>query len=142
MVNSFPINGHTSQKLKRALFSCYVLPIFMRIFVIFPLFTEKQRNHLSHFYYTCLKRIYRNIQWSDSFFAFIMNEISLEDRCYRYWERYFNALAKSTVGLLMFEQANHNLYRTAWINKQLRIKSLHISKRFVKHDSTLEKEHR
>jgi hypothetical protein len=36
MVNSYRINGRTSLKLKQALFSCYVLPIFTWLFGIFP----------------------------------------------------------------------------------------------------------
>jgi len=122
MVNSFRLNGHTSLRLKRALFSCYVLTIFRWLFPIFPLFSEKQRNDLSHFYYTCLKRIYQNLEWTDSFFAFAMSEISFEDRCFRYWERYLNALSETTDGQLILEQANLNLHRTAWLNKQLQIK--------------------
>jgi hypothetical protein len=118
MVNSFRLNGQNSLKLKRALFSCYVLPIFTWLFAIFPLFSEKQRNRLSHFYYTCLKRMYQNLEWTDSFCAFAMSKISLEDRCFRYWERYLNALSETTDGQLILEQANLNLYRTAWLNKQ------------------------
>jgi hypothetical protein len=100
---------------------------------------EKQRNDLSYFYYTCLKRIYRNLHWTDSLFSFAMNEISLEDRCIRYWERYLNALSETTDGQLILEQTNLNVHRTAWINKQLQIKSLYPSKRFVEHHSILKK---
>jgi hypothetical protein len=69
------------------------------------MFTEKQRNDLSHFYYTGLKRICINVSWSDSFFSFAMNEISLEDRCFRYWERFLHTLSDLIDGQLIIEQA-------------------------------------
>ena len=47
------------------LFGCYVLPYFTWLFALFPLFSECQRSYLSHFYYTCLKRVLRCQHWLD-----------------------------------------------------------------------------
>ena len=93
-------------------------------YMTIPIFTEKQHNNLSYFYYTCLKRIYQNLHWTASFFSFTMNEISPEDRCCQYWERYWNALTESTDGQLILEQANFNVYAIAWLKKHMPIKTL------------------
>ena len=88
---------------------------------------------------TCLKRISFHLEWSDSFYAFAMCEISLEDRCYRYWENYLKALSESTDGSLLMEQAILNLNRTSWLEKEYSIRCLHRSKQYVNNTSIIEK---
>ena len=139
MIRAYRFNGSTSYKLRRTLFSCFVLPLFTWLFAIFPLFTDKQRNDLSHFYYTCLKRISYHLEWQDPFYAFVFHERSLEDRCFAYWERYFTALSESMDGNLLYEQAILNLHRTMWRERAMSIKGLRMSKRFVENTSVLEK---
>ena len=139
MINSTRISGSTSLALRKALFLSFVLPLFTWLFPLFPLFTDKQQQDLSHFYYTCLKRVMFCQHWNDQFFFFISNEISLEDRCRKYWDKYLIALADSTDGELLLEQANLNMYREAWISKEYKIQRLFLSKRFVRHTSLLER---
>jgi hypothetical protein len=65
--------------------------------------------------------------------------ISLEDRFLGYCNRYFDALAESTDCELIFEQANCNIFRQAWLNKENSIKGVFRSKRFVEHYTILER---
>jgi hypothetical protein len=139
MINSFRLSGATSPSLRKALFQSFVLPLFTWMFPLFPLFTDKQQQDLNHFYYTCLKRVLFSQHWSDYFFSFISNEISLEDRCRKYWDKYFIALSESTDGELFFEQANLNVFRESWINKDISVKGIFRSKRFVRYTSSLER---
>ena len=139
LINSFRLEGKSSFALRRALFSSYVLPLFTWLFPLFPLFTAKQVNDLSHFYYTCLKRTMFCLEWSDGIFSFVFDEISLQDRCGRYWNKYLIALADSTDGELLFENASLNMFRKAWVDREVAIKGLRISKRFVENSSILEK---
>ncbi|CAF4759247.1 unnamed protein product [Rotaria magnacalcarata] len=60
-------------------------------------------------------------------------------RCCNYWERYLAALSDSVDGELLIEQANLNQWRKAWLQKELSIKGLYRSKRYVQHRSVLEK---
>ena len=78
LVNSFKFYGKTFLVLKRALFSSY----------IFPLFPDLQRSLLSHFYLTYLKRSLGCLSMNDFLFAYFFDEPSLEDRYYKYWNRY------------------------------------------------------
>ena len=78
-------------------------------------------------------------QWSNVFFAFALNEISLENRCTRYWIKYLKALESSTDGDLLIEQLILNSHRELWVNGDQRINWLYHSKRFVNHDSVLHK---
>ena len=122
MINSIRISGSTSLSLRKALFLSFVLPLFTWLFPLFPLFTDKQQQDLNHFYYTCLKRVMYCHQWSSYFFSFISNEISLEDRCRKYWDNYLVALASTVDGELILEQANLNVIRDTWLNKENKIK--------------------
>ena len=81
IINGCRIFGATSIEFRRILFSSYVIPIFTWLFAIFPLFSDCQRQYLSHFYYTCLKRVTHNQQCEDLLFAFLAKEISLDNRC-------------------------------------------------------------
>ena len=139
MINSCRLYGTTSREFRRVLFSCYVLPIFTWLFAIFPLFSEGQRLFLSKFYYTCLKRVLHIQQWSNFFFAFALNEVSLENRCTRYWIKYIRALESSTDGDLLIEQLIFNSHREAWLSGKQRIFGLRRSKRFVDHEAVLQK---
>ena len=111
----------------------------MVIDYIFPLFTENQRNELGHLYYTCLKRVRFCLGWSDEFFAYVFDEISLTDRCAKYWNKYLVALADSVDGELLFERASLNVLRQSWVQKEYAIRGLRVSKRFVENVSVLEK---
>jgi hypothetical protein len=73
------------------------------MFPLFQLFTEKQHQDLNHFYFTCLNRLLFCLHWSDNFFSFADNEISLEDRSLRkdpWQDRGIEALRKKIF--LMF----------------------------------------
>ena len=122
MIKRFRLNGFTSPELRKALFMSFVLPLFVWLFPIYPLFTRRQQEELSHLYYTCLKRTSFHLQWSDSFYSFALNEISLEDRVSKYWEKYWNALSHSVDGYLLLEQTNWNMYRSMWERKEYPIK--------------------
>jgi hypothetical protein len=56
IIKSCKMYDSSSAKCRRTLFSAYVRPLFTWLFCIFPLLTEFQRDDLSHFYMTCLKR--------------------------------------------------------------------------------------
>jgi hypothetical protein len=142
MIRRFRLNGCTSPELRRALFSSYVLPLFTWLYPLIPLLSRKQQSDLSHFYYTCLKRTSFHLEWSDSFYAYAMCEISLEDRCYRYWENYLKALTEATDGTLLMEQAILNLNRTTWLDNEHPIRCLHRSRRYVNNTSIIEKSSR
>jgi hypothetical protein len=139
MIRKFRLNGFSSPELRRKLFMSFVLPLFTWLFPIFPLFTRRQQEDLSHFYYTCLKRTSFHLEWADPIYAYIMNEISLEDRVSKYWEKYLGALSHWRDGFMLLEQLNWSKYRSMWVNKEYPIKCLHRSKRFVNHIPVLER---
>ncbi|CAF3321965.1 unnamed protein product [Rotaria socialis] len=139
MVNSFRLKGFTSTALRKALFNSYVLPVFAWLFPFFPLFTVNQQQDLNEFYTRCLRRVMYCMHWNSYFFMYATNELSLEDRCKKYWERYWLALADTTDGLLIFEQGNLNVIRENWLRGESRINGIHRSKRYVEHTSLLEK---
>jgi len=139
LIRSFKIFGCSSPHLRKTLFYSYVLPIFTWIFPIFPLLTVVQRNKLSHFYYTSLRRTLFCLEWSDSFFSFVIDEPSLEDRCASYWNRYLISLSDSMDGFLLFEKANLSVFRMSWLDKEFPIVGLYRSKRFISQYSVLEK---
>ena len=138
LINSFRLFGKTSFLLKRALFSSYILPLFTWLYPIFPLFTDLQRSLLSHFYFTCLKRSLYCLGIDDFLFAYLFDELSLEDRCYKYWNRYLIALADSIDGELIFEQSSLNTFRQSWVDREFSIKWLRVSKRFIDNESVFE----
>ena len=139
LINSYRLFGKSSLTLKRALFSSYVLPLFAWLYPVYPLFTELQRALLNHFYYTCLKRSWLYLGMKDPVFAYLFNEISLEDRCYRYWDRYLVALSDSIDGELILERASLNSFRQSWIKREFSIKGLRVSKRFIENESVFER---
>jgi len=73
------------------------------------------------------------------FFLLGLDKISLEDRCAAYWNRYLLALADSTDGVLLLEKANLNEFRKSWSNGEFSIKCIRRSKRFIDHQSIIEK---
>jgi hypothetical protein len=75
----------------------------------------------------------------DPLFAYLFDEISLDDRCYRYWNRYLVALADSIDGELVFEQASLNCLRQSWVKREFSIKGLRVSKRFIENVSVFER---
>jgi hypothetical protein len=139
LVNSFTYSGSSSIKLRRVLFSTFVLPYFTWLFGLFPLFTHTQRMELNHLYYTLLKRVYRCQHWEDFIFSLIYNERPLDDLCYSYWEKYFKALARSKDGFLLLEQSSLNVHRSLWQEGSESIRCLRKSKRFVPHTDILGK---
>ena len=130
--------GVSSPALRRALFSSYVLPLFTWLMPIYPLFTVIQRNDLDHFYVSCLERVMHCSNCNDVLFVYTFDEISLHDRCLRYWTKYLLHLADSTDGDLLLEKSALNLWRQAWLRKEISVTGLRRSKRFVEHDSVLE----
>ncbi len=139
IVRSCRMYGSSSLKLKRILFSTYVLPLFTWLFSIFPLFSDCQKDDIGHFYFTCLKRTLGIPMWNDLIFAAIYNEKSFENLCFNYWCRFKKALMGSTDGFLLYEQSALNLYRKLWLDKKIVIKYIRRSKRFVSYDTSIEK---
>ena len=139
MINSCRIFGSSSTELRRVLFFCYVLPIFTWLLAISPLFSECQRNYLAHFYSTCLKRVLQDQSWSDELFEFVYYEVPLVNRCARYWNKYFKALAVSKDGELLLEQLILNQHRSEWLEGNIKVHGLRRSKRFINHETILEK---
>lgn len=139
LIRSFKLFGCSSPFLRKALFYSYILPIFTWIYPVFPLLTIKQQNDLGHFYYVSLRRTLSCLEWNDCFFSFILEELSLEDRCALYWNRFLVALSDSVDGFLLLEKANLSVFRKSWLNKEFSIVGLHRSKRFVPHVCVLER---
>jgi len=139
LINAFRLSGKTSVPLRRALFLSYILPLFTWLYPLLPFFTENQRKEISHFYFTCLKRVLFCLGWSDHFFAYVFDELSLEDRCARYWSKYLVALADSVDGEMLFERASLNKLRHSWTQREFVIRCLRVSKRYVENVSVLEK---
>ena len=139
MINRCRIGGSTSPRLRKTLFLSFILPLFPWIFPLYPLFTRHQQQDLNHFYYSCLKRVLHCPHWRDNFFAFACNELSLEDRCARYWDRYWESLSDSTDGFLLFEQANFNVSRENWVQGEGCIQGIFRSKRYKSCRSVLER---
>jgi hypothetical protein len=139
IIKSCKMYGSSSAKFRRTLFSAYVRPLFTWLFAIFPLFTDLQKDDLSHFYMTCLKRTLRSPYWNDVIFASLTGEKTLENLCHSYWKRYKMALLQTTDGSLLFEQYNFNLFRSLWIDRSYQVKYIRRSRRIVTHHSTIEK---
>ena len=137
-LSTYRFGGLSSPALRRTLFSSYVLPLFTWLMPIYPLFTEKQRNDLDHFYLVCLKRVMHCLRWNDLLFAYAFDEMSLNDRCLRYWDKYLLHLADSTDGELLLEKSSLNFWREAWLRKEISVAGLWRSKRFVEHEAILE----
>ena len=87
------------------------LSLFTCLFLLFPIFTDKQQRELNDFYLTCLERVLRGLHWQSNLFAHMYNELTLEDRCLKYWNKYLVALSKSMDGKMILEQANLNVFR-------------------------------
>jgi Reverse transcriptase (RNA-dependent DNA polymerase) len=139
IVKSCRIAGETSSKLKRVLFFTFAFPIFAWMFALFPLLTDCQRVDLSHFYFTCLRRILGASPWNDYVFAATYQERALENRCHSYWAKFLSKLSCTTDGALLFEHCVLCEQRESWREKETQIKSLHRSKRFVQHTSAIVK---
>jgi hypothetical protein len=139
LIKSFKLFGCSSPSLRKTLFYSHVLPIFTWIYPIYPLLTKKQQDDLSKFYYSSLRRTLFCLEWNEYFFAYILDELSLEDRCSLYWNRYLTALADSTDGYLLFEKANLAEFRKCWLNGEFTIRCLRRSRRFIPNQSILER---
>lgn len=139
LIMSFRLSGTSSPKLRRVLFSTFVVPFFTWLLAIYPLFTETQRKSLNHLYYTLLKRVVGGQQWNDFMFSNLYEEISLDDVCYRYWKKYLKKLEKNEDGFLLLEQNALCQHRNKWLEDKHRIQCLYRSKRFVPHRDVLAK---
>ena len=139
LIKSYRMFGCSSPCLRKTLFLSFVLPLFTWIYSIFPFLSDKQQCDLSHFYFSSLRRVLFGLQWNTNFFAFVLDEKFLDDRCVEYWEKFLIALADSTDGQLLFEKANLNVFRQNWLEGLSSIKCLRKSKRFVSHESTIER---
>jgi hypothetical protein len=139
LIRSFKLYGCSSPSLRKALFYSHVLPIFTWIYPIYPLLTRNQQDGLSKFYYTSLRRTLSSLMWNENLFAYFLDELSLEDRCSSYWNRYLITLSDSLDGSLIFEKANFSEFRKSWLDKEFSIRGLRRSKRFITHQSILEK---
>jgi hypothetical protein len=121
------------------LFFAYVLPVFTWLLSFFLLFIKNQQDNLNHFYYICFKRVYFCIQRQGPFVSYFSNKTSLNDRCRNYWEKYLDALSENEERLLYFQEANLNIFREAWLSKDMNVRGIYRSKQFVNHSSTLER---
>ena len=139
MISSVRFAGSSSPQLRKALFLSYVLPLFTWLFPLFPLFTDKQQNEVNDFYLTCLKRVLGGRYWPNNLFSYMYKELTLEDRCLKYWNKYLIALSDSIDGKMIFEQAHFNVFREAWLRKENSISGVYRSKRYVNHTSLLAK---
>ena len=135
--NDIHMYGMSSPKFRRILFDSYVRPLFTWLYSIFPLMADCQRDDLSHFYITCLKRTLGYWYWSETMFVALTGGKSLENHCHSYWNKYREYLNKSTDGFLLYEQTNLNLFRSFWLGKEMSIPRLYRSKRFVPFSSTI-----
>jgi hypothetical protein len=88
----------------------------------------KQQGNISKFYYSSLRRTLYCPEWNEIFFANIHDELSLEDRCSSYWNRYLIALSDPTNGNLIFEKPNFSEFRKSWLNREFSFKGLRTSK--------------
>lgn len=61
--------------------------------------------------------------------AFTLDEKSLEDRCFFYWEKFLVALAGSIDDEILVEKANQNTFRQGWLDGEFIVKYLRRSKR-------------
>lgn len=108
LVKSFRLHGYTSPVLRKALFSSFVLPLFIWVYSIFPLLIENQRNHLSDFYCTSLRRALLCLNWDNELFSFALAEKIIIDRYVAHWNMYLVFISNSTDENLLFEKANRN----------------------------------
>ena len=69
MIKRFRLNGFTSSDLRKTMFMSFVLPLFVSLFPIYPLFTRRQQEEISDLYYTCLKRLSFHLEWADPLFV-------------------------------------------------------------------------
>ena len=139
LIKLFKLFGCSSPYLRKALFYSHVLPLFTWIHPIYPLFTRKQQDNLPKFYHSSVRRTLCCLEWNEYFISYVFDEISLEDCCLSYWNRFLKALSNSTDGNLIFEKANLGEIRKSWLDKEFSISGLRRSKRFVPHISILEK---
>ncbi|CAF4125459.1 unnamed protein product [Adineta steineri] len=139
LIRSFKLFGCSSPSVRKVLFYSHVLPIFTWIYPVYLLLTRKQQESICKFYHTSLRRVLYCLEWNDIFFSYVLDELSLEDRCSAYWNRYLIALSASTDGNLLFEKANLCEFRKSWLDKEFSIRCLRKSKRFVPNHSILEK---
>ncbi|CAF3380880.1 unnamed protein product [Rotaria socialis] len=116
LVNVCKYAGVSSNEVRRILFST-------------------QQIDLSHAYFTCLKRVYRCLQWEDFIFSILYNECSLDVRCFKYWGKYLAALGKSEDGQLLLEQIELWAHRQSWLNGHSKIMSLRKNKRLIDRNS-------
>ena len=79
------------------------------------------------------------LQWNNNFFAYALDEISLEDRAAKYWSNYLLFLSNTTDGEMIFSNANLNQFRKSWLNSEFSILGLRKSKRFIGYKSVLER---
>ena len=56
VVRSCRIAGTSSLSLRHVLFTTFVKPLVTWLCCLFPLLTDRQRDELGHFYFTCMKR--------------------------------------------------------------------------------------
>jgi hypothetical protein len=138
VIRSCSIYGFSSQHFRRTLFSVFVLPLFTWIFSLFPLFTNLQRDDLSHFFFTCLKRISRQMHWNDIVFSYLYDEKTLENRVAKYWKKFLHHLDKSIDGMLLYEQQAFNSFRNQWLNKEYTVRFIRRSKRLRPYVSVIE----
>ena len=139
ILRNIHIFGMSSPNLRKILFDSYVRPLFSWLYSIFPLMTENQRDDLSHFYISCLKRTLGLWHWCDTLFATLTGEKFLENHVVSYWNRYIQHLNNSTDGLLLGEQVNLSIFRSLWLDKEMSLPRMYRSKRFVSNSSTVQR---
>lgn len=76
LIKSLKLFGCSSPYLRKSLFYSHVLPIFSWIYPLYPLFTSRQQEELSKFYYTSLRRVLFCLEWNENFIAYVLDELS------------------------------------------------------------------
>ena len=117
----------------------YVVPVFTWLFPFYPLFSPAQQKDLDELYTRCLRRISFCLNWHPFFFMYASNQVSLEDRCKMYWERYLLSWTESTDGISIFSEGILNTQRSLWLQGEMRVRGMRRSKRYKENTSLLER---
>ena len=139
IIISFRLCGHTSQqRVRKALFMSYAVPLFTWMFPFFPLFTPTRQKNLDEFFMRCRRRISFCLHWHPLFFMYAANEVSLVDRCKRYWEKYPLSWADLTDGHSIVCECILNTQRTLWLQGEMSVRGMHRSTQYKDNISLLE----
>jgi hypothetical protein len=86
-----------------------------------------------------MRKVVGNFYWSDLQFLIYNNIEPMENLCVKYLSKYKKGLLNCEDGRILFEQANWNIYRTRWMEKDIVISNIYRSKRFKSYSTSIEK---